>query len=404
MVMVGPGPLFLLQLALFWTGVTLIALSLNTGTSLRILFVLAAAAVPVYCVLFSFVASDVMLIAVLTCVVGIIVQADGGHRRLLHTVALALLFLALLLRKNALPAVFPLLLYIFLLQSRESSSSHKLLRSMVIAIPVMLAMVIGGSLLERTVDRRVTIFAGTALWDLAAISLETNEVLLPPESHGPGLTVEDLRDAFVPYANTTIFERTRAGMRQPFLNPDDPLNAAIRSAWIDAIVEHPSAYAAHRWRVTRALFGTKQADWPRELNYVVGEYQYDGNPPVASNTGRVHERVLRIFDILRSTVVLAAWPYVVLALIAAVVAWRRRSEAHVQAALAVFVSGLLYALPLVVIAPSAEFRYLGWTCLSTILGVALATPRIDRGLTTSRSATTLRAPLQNEAVLRGPLQ
>ena len=41
-------------------------------------------------------------------------------------------------------------------------------------------------------------------------------------------------------------------------------------------------------------------------------------------------------------------------------------------ALAVLSSGLLYAAPLPWIAPAAELRYVGWTCLAALIGAALA--------------------------------
>jgi hypothetical protein len=369
----GPGPLFLLQLALFWSGIALIAQTPRVRSGWRMLFMLAVLMTPVWFVLFSFVASDVMLMSVLTCATGILLQAGIRHRRAWLVLTLALLFLALVLRKNALPAVVPLLVYLILMASGDAPASRRsFMRAVIIAVPFVALMQLGNWGLERKVDRQTTLFPATALWDLAAISLDTNTVLLPPASHGDGLTLDDLRQSFVTYANTTIFATTHAGMRQPFLAPDDPLNAQIWRAWIKAIFDHPRAYLAHRWRVTLALFGSKRREWPRELLYFDGEYQYGENPPIEPNTSTPHAWLMQAFDAVRDTVVFAAWPYAVLALIALAVAWRRRGEQQAQAALAVICSGLLYALPLPLISPSAELRYLGWTCLSAVIGAALA--------------------------------
>lgn len=369
----GPGFLFVLQLALFWTGLVLIAQSLRVSPLWRVVFLIAATAAPVGFVLFSSVVSDVMCMAVLTCALGILVRSGGGRLRIGLATAFLLLLVAIFLRKNALPAVFPLLVYIVLLWRRDTSASGKsLLRSIAIAVPIAMVMQASDWVLERTVDRQVTIFSATTLWDLAAMSLSANEILLPAASHGPGLTLDDLRQAFVPYANTTIFAQTHAGMRQPFFDPADPLNGEIRRAWIDAIRHHPRDYLAHRWRLSLALFGSKSGAWPHELVYFNGEYQYDGNPSVEPNTSDAHTWAMRTFEAMRDTVLLAAWPYLVLAFIACAVAWRRRGDRRAQAALAVLLSGLLYALPLPLVAPSAELRYLGWTCLSAILGAALA--------------------------------
>ncbi len=108
------------------------------------------------------------------------------------------------------------------------------------------------------------------------------------------------------------------------------------------------------------------------MTYVDDEYQFGDNPPIAANSSALHNACLRAIESLRDTVVFAAWPYLVLALAALALAWRRRQHANAQAALALLASGLLYAAPLPLVAPSAELRYLGWTCIAVITGAALA--------------------------------
>jgi len=368
----GPAPLFILQLALFWVGIWLMALTFYERWFSRLLLMLGVGLAPVCFVLFSFVANDVMFMATLSLALGISLHARGRLSGTSVMLVVALLFLAYLLRKNAFPAVFPLLAYIFVFARRGFYSPGLLRNQVLLSVGVALAMQAGSLLIDRTVDRRVTIFAGTALWDLSAISLGANEILLPPGTYGPGLTVDDLRNAFVPYANTTIFERTHAGMRQPFLDPADPLNGEILRAWSAAALHHPDIYLAHRLQLSLALFGSKRPEWPRELVYFAGASQYLDNPPFQPNTSAAHDLLMRAFEAMRGTVALAAWPYLGVALVALARAWRCRREWHGQAALATLASGLMYALPLPIIAPSAELRYLGWTCVASILGAVLA--------------------------------
>jgi hypothetical protein len=166
-------------------------------------------------------------------------------------------------------------------------------------------------------------------------------------------------------------------MRQPYLALADPLNDEIRRAWIDAILTHPRAYLAHRWELTKALFGRKSRDWPSGLIYVDGEYQYRDNPPVTPNTSSAHAWFLRLFDAMRDSVLLSAWPYLCLIAAALVLGWRRRHRDDMAPAFAVLISGAFYAVPLTLLAPSAELRYTGWTCIAAMIGTALvlAPPR-----------------------------
>lgn len=378
----GPGLLFVLQLVLLLTGAVLIANSLPVRLAWKLFFMLATIGAPVCFVQFSSIGSDIMLMAVLCCALGMmVVAANGAHASgVLVALSVLLLFFALLLRKNALFAVFPLLVYAIHITRKSKSNSSDRRYSLAISIPLVALMQIGSWTLQSQVDRRVTIFPATAMWDLAAMSIRVNEVLLPPATYGPGMTVEDLSQAFVPYANTTLFEKTHAGMRQPFFDPDDPLNDQIRDAWIGSIIRFPKYYLSHRWQVTRFLFGSKAAEWPGELVYYAGEYHYRDNPIVDGNATKLHQWFVGLFETLRSTWALAAYPYLVVALTALALAWRRRQLPSAQASLVACASGLLYAIPLTLISPSTELRYLGWTCLSSILGTALALSSCRSGI------------------------
>ena len=312
-----------------------------------------------------------MLIAVLTCAVGAMLRCREGYRFWLLP-GWVLLFVAVTLRHNAVAAVFPLLVYMWYLRNMNTGGgAGTLLRSTAIALLVSLLFLFATSLLERAVDTRRTLFAATQLWDLAAISIDAGEILLPPPTYGPGLTLDDLQQAFAPYANTTLFERTKAGMRGPYFAPDHPLNDEIRRAWIAAILGHPGAYLAHRWTLTKALFGRKSRDWPRGLVFFDGVHQYGDNPPVQGSNNSAHTWFVRLFEAMRDSVLVSAWPYLGLSLVALVVAWRRRQVADMGPAFAVLMSGLLYAAPLPFIAPSAELRYTGWPCLAALIGTAL---------------------------------
>jgi hypothetical protein len=376
----GPGAIFMLQLLLFWGGMALIAQHLSAPTPMRLAFMLVVAAAPVCFVLLSHVWSDVMLMCVLTCAVAAMLLARGHRRRWLAP-AYALLFLAVTLRHNAAAAVFPLLVYMEHLRTADAGrAAGKPIRTIGIALLVAFIFQFATAMLERAVDQPRTMFAATAQWDLAAISLDVGEILLPSKTHGPGLTLDDLRQAFEPFTNTSLFARTRAGMMQPYLAPADPLNGEIRRAWIEAVLAHPREYLAHRWRLTRALFGSKSRDWPYGLVYFDGAFQFDGNPPVTPNTTDAHAWCLRLFDAMRDSVVLSTWPYLGLGLVALALAWRRRHRADMEPAFAVLISGVLYAAPLPFVAPAAEMRYTGWVCLATLLGTALvlAPPRLLR--------------------------
>jgi len=362
----GPGSVFAAEIALWFAALALCARAVPLGALAGYTSVLGIALAPVCAVLFFGVSSDAWLVGVLTLAVALALAPAPWARA--RSVAIVLLLLAaLLLRKNALPAVVPLLVL-----AVQRGTAWPWRRLWLPAAAVGAGLFALAALAERNVDRRVDVLPATALWDLAAVSLADRVLLLPPASHGPGLDLDDLAQAFEPYANAPLFARTRAGIVQPFLQPDSALDAAVTAAWRDAIAQHPRAWLAHRARVSAALFGAKAPDWPHELVYLDGVVAYADNPPLAPNRSALHAAAIALCQATFAGVLFAAWPYLALALIACVVAWRRRAAPRAQVALAVLASGLCYAAPLPLIAPSAELRYLGWTCAAALLGALVA--------------------------------
>jgi hypothetical protein len=186
---------------------------------------------------------------------------------------------------------------------------------------------------------------------------------------------------------------TRHGMRDPFGDFTPGQLAELRGAWFDAVREAPCAWLAHRARVAAALFGTHAADWPRELVLVDDEVQYADNPPVARNATALHRMLMRAAARAVPTPLLAAWPCLALGAVAAPLAWRRRRAPRARAALVLLASAALYALPLFVLAPAAELRYLDWPCVASLLAFACALAAREGGGAGPRARAVARAPV-----------
>jgi hypothetical protein len=188
---------------------------------------------------------------------------------------------------------------------------------------------------------------------------------------GPGLDVAELAGAFRDWSIVPMLQNTQHGMRDPFMTDYTPDElSALRTAWFAAIRAHPRAWLAHHWRRAIALLGVHDPAWPRELIYVDDEFQYRDNPRVARNESTLHKALMRSAAWLSGTSALAGWPYLAIGVLALPFAWKRRRELAGIVALAVLSSAWLYLLPLIVLVP-AELRYLGWSCLASVLAAAI---------------------------------
>jgi len=377
----GPGGLFALHLVLFWCGLAMLAQALKWRWPSGAVALAAIAFLPVPWLLRAHVWTDVGVLAAATCAVGLLARAQTASRRLPWLIAaLPCMAYAALLRHNALPAIVPLLAWWSALARQGEASTRKRRIAGVIATTcaMALAMLGLGRALDANLHMRIPVWPSLAQFDLAGMSIETRQMLLPAFMIGPGLDVDELATAFRPWSNLTLFG-TRHGMRSPFepLAPNEL--EVLRGAWLDAIERYPHSWLAHRWHVIQALFGTHAREWPAELIYVDAETSYGDNPPIAANGSALHARLMRAADALRATPALAAWPYLLAGLLAAPFAWRRRRGVAGRTALVALVSAWLLALPLCALAPSAELRYLGWPCAASLLAVAAAfMPRADR--------------------------
>jgi len=361
----GPALVFALHLALFWSGLALIADAVATTRWRAIALMLVVALTPVTWLLRAHVWTDVGLFSALVFVVGALAKAQTTARRAWIIAALPALFYAGAVRLNALPAVLPFALWIAWLVARSR------VRVALAAAAVFFGSAAFAAIVNAQVDRHVPLWTATAEWDLAAISVATGEMWLPPFMIGPGLEVDELAHAFRHWSNVPMLQNTTHGMRDPFMEDYTREQlATLRAAWVDAIRAHPGAWLAHKVRQAVALLDVRDPGWPRELVYVDDEVQYRDNPPVARNRSLLHVALMTAAERLRTTRVLAGWPYLAIGLVALPFAWRRRRELNGRIALIALASAWLYLVPMLPIAP-AELRYLGWPCVASVFAAAL---------------------------------
>jgi hypothetical protein len=364
----GPALMFALHLALFWSGLALLANALRPSASRAAVLMLVAAFAPVPWLLRGHVWTDVGLFSALLFSVGALARAHATRRRRWILAAVPALIYAAGVRHNALPAVLPIAVWLGWIATSPATTRARV----VIAAAAVVAIVVACTVLVNAeVQRRVPLWPATAEWDLAAISIDTGEMLLPSFMIGTGLDVPELATAYRDWNITPMLTGTRHGMRDPFMEAFTPDQLAeLKAAWLGAIRAHPRAWLAHHGRRAVALVGAHDPSWPRDLIYVDAEVQYRDNPPVAHNTSALHQALMHMAARLSATSWLAGWPYLLVGVFAALLAWQRRREPAGTVAIVLLTSAWLYLGPLLVLVP-AELRYLGWSCLASIVAAAL---------------------------------
>ena len=209
---------------------------------------------------------------------------------------------------------------------------------------------------------------------MAAVSLREGRLLIPAGFATPELTLDELQGYFREYSATTIFQtgHLRTTLYTSFSDEDEH---RLLMAWLRLPLDHGRAWTAHRLRLSAMLFGWDRFGRPDFQVFAPIRYEFPGNPQIRYRPSRLQPYVMGVLTRLSSTALFAGWLYLLLAFATAVVAGplAARGLALPQAglALAVSLSCLAYSAPLVLVAGSAEFRYLAWPILAALLAPVL---------------------------------
>lgn len=370
LVLPDPGGMLLLPLGLWWFSLALFADALGGSALRRVATVLLLGLWPPLLALQPHLWKDVWMTALFALAVACLAQdLRIGHRGWRIAALIALVF-ACAFRFNALPAALPLLAWI---AWREWPGRRLRVAFATLAMAVVLQLG-AGALNHVPGGRDVAVWPSVAMWDIAAVSIAEDRLLFPPDWVAPDLTVADLRRDFQPYVNVPSFHSGQLRLNYYYDYTPEQF-AQLRTAWLALPRDHTAAYAAHRATVTAFLFGLRQSDHPDSLVLLPGVVAYKDNPATTRNDGALNRWLQPLLDGLVDTALFAAWPYLLAALVLLAMAALRPHTVHRALSGTVAASSLMLVLPLILLSPSSDFRYLAWCVLAAGLAAVLYWPR-----------------------------
>lgn len=386
----GPAGMLAVQSAAYWAGLVLVACYAARRAAWRAVLVLGIGFFPPLFGILPTLWKDSGSLAALLLASGLILHA---HRRRAATpawLALPFVFYAFAVRFNNALTILPLLwpLSEALVLSRKTiwrGRRHALVCSGVFLglLSAMLAL----TLAVNTVGvRRYAYFVAVPLWDLAQISLDTNQLLVPAVAiTRPGLDLRRLRWISRPYRcdYRRISRDGRMAQDIEWTHLSQREAREIVGHWLGAIVDHPRAYLGHRWRVAEAALFDPTFGTPRRTAaaLVFGEQRLESIRtfalPFEFHARPGHASVKRVLAFCAGTILCRPWLYLLIATAWCILGWRARSE-EVRLAGSLASSGLLSVIPLAVIAPSTDFRYFVWLVAAAVIASVIAIARRAR--------------------------
>jgi hypothetical protein len=368
----GPGAIFALFVLTWWSALAWWAQSSPASAVRRVVLVLAVGLWPATFLMLGHVWKDVGMCAALLLAGAAIWQwrTHGGVAA--RVASVVLLAIACSFRHNAVFAALPLLLWWSWPRAGEAPRLWR--RVALFGVAAVAFAAVPGTLARLAGADARHAWTFVAHWDLAAVSLATGEVKLPSGMlAGPPLEVEQLRPVFDPWANPRLYDVGRIKASYFFRFTPEQL-AELRTAWWRSAWDEPAAYLAHRARLSRYLLFGFPPELPRELIYVPERRLAVQPAPVlpAVDTDTAYWRVM---DRARGTLLFGGALYLGFALFAALLTMRAAAAPVRAPVMALAASAWANALPLFVIAGSAEFRYLAWTALASVLALGLVLGR-----------------------------
>jgi hypothetical protein len=360
-----PEGFFALQLILVGVGLALTSSALSVPRWAQAAVVLGFVAWPAFGALLPQVWKDVWMVGALLVAVGSLLHNDRSPRSGWRALALFALVLAASSRFNAISGVLPLLIWLLIAdrQARPQAGAGCVLVRAVGLVTLFAVLVLAPA--KFSADRDVPAWPYVALWDLVAVGMETGDLAIPSTLLADGATPEAFERFFRPDTNTTT-----VGSGLTLYYEERPLTAeesdGLLRAWVSLPFQHPAAWAAHRWRLTTHLFGGAVGRDPG-LVLMPGIVPFQDNPPLLPSNPDLSRPLDAFWRTLSGTAIFEGRWYLLGVAIALFVALRARR----WPAVAVAASALGMVLPLLLVAPSAEFRYLLWLVAATPLSLLL---------------------------------
>lgn len=363
-----PSGFFALQLLLIWSGAALVATALPLGRMGQCALVLALGAWPPLLALQPQVWKDIWMVGALFWAVGALLHDVRSPHRGWRMLALVSLALATAFRFNAILGVLPLLLCLVQREWRVWPSRWNTPWARAAAFATALAALGFLAALPAHVVpvSRVSVWPTIALWDLAAVSIETQRQQIPAPYLGKGAGIAELAIDFRPDTNVPSFQ---SGAIRYWFGADfsDAERASLWQAWWTLPFREPRAWFLHRARLSAYLFGLKQEEHPDTLVLMYGAVPLKDNPALTMSAHPLRERLDAFWYRCVDTPLFAGWAYLLAAalLFSGSIARRNSMTAAIAG------SGIALTVPLFFIAPSSEFRYLLWLAVCVPIAAAV---------------------------------
>lgn len=249
------GPVLLAQQALFWSGLVLLVLNTLKGTYSRIIFFLLVAILPTIWITEILLWKEAWTLSCLSFSIGATFAYLRNGRALYAIAAILAAIILAATRHNAILLTFPT----FYVAARKiadpitKATKNQRRGILTTAFIILMVLTLGFSwVVNKKGKQRCHIWHQILLWDLAAISVQEERMLIPAtfRKAGEAGSLNRIRSHFTYYNSDPLFFYNRSplklyGTAWSGCHEAPPLDMLLAS-WFKTVFSHPRAYLHHR--------------------------------------------------------------------------------------------------------------------------------------------------------------
>ena len=397
----GPFGMLVLQNLMFWSGAALFAASLQTKRAVQVAVVGLIGFFPPVFGQLGTVWKDVWFLGAMMMAIGLVANAHRVRSRHLMLGGSVLFFLlATGMRHNAVAAVFGIAMWV-VHQFGVRASDRRWKETLQVvggaAAITVLVYIASATISGVLTDHRSHFWQALAIYDVAGVSVNTNQNMFPPDSGVLRDTtrLEDIDTVYTSRSLLPLYREICDGdnvcRASVFIRTEDDRELdALGDLWLTTVTSQPGAYLEHRWDVFRHVLGlTPDPVWVPIYSLKIREndlgLQFQESP--------LNDLVTDVVLKLSETPLYRIWVYGI-ALTAALGLglwnWQRSRDIAV---VAIASSGWLYLVGYFFVAPSPDFRYNVWGIEALLLvGTLALVTFINRSHTTFPSESPGNIP------------
>lgn len=357
--LLGPGSMLVFQQVVYWTSITIIAIHADDRLWARSLFVVILGLLPPLWIHSVTIWNDtgVMISLLLAIACTLLLKRTGSFLALL--IGFLALCYAQAVKQPAIFAAIPLF-YILCDAFFNSGQRHgRWPKTAALATAMLTGSVLTAFLLFSIGVEKYTKWPTIAVWDLAAVSIAEQKILIPTDmlydkSASEDDTLDQLEEAFDPKVNGAVGDVI-------IFFPEPEYRPELLEAWLSLPLEYPGSYLEHRIRAFSYLLGLGSNDI--HLAYQNRTIENDHGLKLINQDSKALDAAFQWVALSTHTLIYRAWFYLMLLILILSLALYRlwyNNSFGTRLLVCMGFSGLLYVSPLLIVAPAADFRYNLW--------------------------------------------